>query len=112
MIENGPFKLKTEITSSLSQIIEYFPPYLICQCFDFNLPISLINEIEYDTPNLTVLALKCLNYLILRANKLGLAIQSIIQYFFDNVDMCINDNEKVKDELLAFQAIVGSENNC
>ena len=108
MIENGPFKLKIATISSLNEIMKNAPRGLMNQIIDIKLAYTLINEIEIDTPTLTVITLKCVNTLIRHASELNFSISEILQYFTDNVNLLDDEDQSVQNELFELQALINS----
>ena len=103
MIEYGTFKLKIATLSSLKEFLYHIPKYLLDKIYEINLFFTLIDEIESDTADLTVLVLECLNLIIKRANTFGLPIQTIIDYFTENVDIDFEEeDDAVKDQHVEF----------
>lgn len=106
LIENGSFKLKIGTVTSLLDILKFIPDYLMKQIFEIKMIFTLINEIEADAPDLTVVLLQCINNILTNAIKFGFPVQDIVGYFNEKVGVDFDkENVEVQEEFSVFDMI-------
>ena len=93
-LNNASFKLKVNTVQTFHKIFNECPPIIISQANDLKIGQLLIDDIDRETPSLTLKILKCLYAFISKLISLGIDMEEINDSFINNPEIYeIEDNQ-------------------